>query len=115
MVHVAIVPITEDVTAGSDVSIPQPYPDVSELVTAVHFKKTDTTHGACGATGAVYASATVLNSPITDANVLEVVDTTPASGQIQLKDSRTVVLGDDAKAGEFLLLVYIARGEVPGF
>jgi len=115
MVHVAIIPITSDVSAGSDVTLPEPYPDIDTLVSAVAFKKVDIVHEACGATGAVYSSATTLGSPINGATLLSVVSETPSTGQVSKKDSRTITVGDAYSAGEFILIVYIAQNEYPGF
>jgi len=115
MVKVAIIPFESDVAANTDISLPQPYPDIAELVSAVLFRKTDVVHDACAATDAAYSSATTLASPINGATVLTVVTATPSSGQIQKTGRRTVQLGDAVKAGEFLLLVYIAKGEMSGY
>jgi len=115
MVHVAIIPITADIAANTDIDLPEPYPDISDLVSAIKFSKVDISHAACGATGAAYASATVLGSPINGATLLTVVSGTPESGQIAKTGDRKVQLGDAAKEGEFLLIVYIARGEIIGF
>jgi len=103
--HTVVIPVTADISAGTDVSIPKFNTPISAIVKAYRTKKADITHEACGATGAAYATATVLGSPT---DTVEELDVT-------LKDDYTVTVNADMKAGEAIILQYIAVNEIEGF
>jgi len=110
-----VVPITAATSAGTAIALPAGAPKISALVSAALSKRVDVTHAACGATGAAYASATTLATPINSLTALEVVSGTPASGQIAKASDTEIVLGDDVEAGDVVIVSYIAKNELSGF
>ncbi len=103
------------VSAGDEITLPGYAKPIASLVAALKTGRVDITHAACGATGAAYASATTLGTPLNVLTSLTVVDTTPSSGQIQVTGDKTVVLGDDLEDGDLLILVYVGKGDLSGF
>jgi len=84
------------VTAGTNIDLPAWAPKISELVAAILFTGSD---------GTAAASATALTE----------VTATPASGEIQVVDEDTIVLGDNTTTRDLLILVYLPKGEISGF
>jgi len=114
-VETVIIPISSAVSAGSPISLPAGAEPISAIVAAALSKRVDISHAACGATGAAYASATVLGSPINSLTALTVVTGTPASGEIAKASDTEIVLGDDVEAGDLVIVTYIAKNEKSGF
>lgn len=110
-----VVPISAGTSAGTAIALPKGALPISQLVSAALSKRVDITHAACGATGAAYASATTLGTPLNSLTALEVVTGTPSSGQIAKASDTEVVLGDDVSAGDVLIVTYIAKHEMSGF
>lgn len=103
------------VSAGTNITLPSYAKPIAALVAALKTGRVDITHAACSATDAAYASATTLGTPINVLSALTVVDTTPSSGQIQVVNDNTVVLGDDLEDGDLLILIYVGKGDLSGF
>jgi len=114
MVEVAVIR-PGAVSANTNIDLPVYYKKIASLIAAFKTTKVDVSHAACAASGAVYSSDTVLASPLNVLTALSVVTTTPGAGQIQLVDEDTIQLGDAVKDGEEIILVYLPKGEVPGF
>jgi len=105
-----------NVTAGTKIPLPNYAKPARKLLDALHLvaKVASATHSACGASGAAYPSATDLLSPsgealISIARKLTIVTTTPTTGQIQLVDENNIVLGDDTREEDILLLIIERR------
>ena len=105
--------VESDITAGTDITLPKTV-NIGALSSVVRLKNVDISHAACGATGAAYSSATTLGTSHSPES-LEIVNSTPSAGQIQLVNSNTIVCGDNLSAGEVLIIHYIESGEIPGF
>ena len=74
------------VTAGSNITLPQPYPDIAEIVSCIHVVLSDAT-----------SAGTV---------------TKPTATKV---DRRTFTLNEDTNERSIVVLVYIAKGEMSGF
>ena len=74
------------VTAGSNISLPQPYPDISVIVSCIHIT-------------------------LSDASTAGTV-TTPTATKV---DDRTFTLDEDTTARSVVVLIYVAEGEMSGF
>lgn len=74
------------VTSGSNISLPEPYPDISQIVSCIHVKVYDGTN-----VGGV---------------------TTPTATKV---DDRTFTINEDTTDYSALVLIYIAKGEISGF
>ena len=83
------------VTAGTNISLPDWAPKVSEIAAAIKITLSD-----ASTAGSVTS--------------LTVTSTTPSSGEIQLVDESTIVLGDDTTARDVLVLIVVEKGEYSG-
>jgi len=117
--HLAWIPcflVPGAVAAGTSIALPDYAKGAESLVQAVHLQALDhthdVTHAACGASGAVYPTATAITSTAARrlrGRSLTVVTTTPAAGQIQLVDENNVVLGDATTDEDILLLILVKK------
>jgi len=117
--HLSFIPcfiLPGAVTAGTKIALPDYAKGAEKLVQTIHLQALDhthdVTHAACGASGAVYATATAITSTAARrlrGRSLTVVTTTPAAGQIQLVDENNVVLGDATTDEDILLLILVKK------
>jgi len=92
-------------TAGTSIALPDYARPAAEILQALHLARAGVVHSACPASGAIYPADTTLATVIQTCRNLTIVETAPATGQIQLVDPNNVVLGDPTTDGDLLLLI----------
>ena len=107
------------VAAGGTISLPGYVPRLAKLLSFVLVRRNAITWSGLGAAGATIATRDVAAAAsgtdlLGECVPKEVVDAAPAAGQVQLRDPKTIVVGDAINDGDHVVIVGVALGAYSG-